>query len=59
MTINMVMAKEPLYPIVILINKLKNDDIQLQLNSIRRLYTIALNEEWMHKKFIPCCILFC
>ncbi len=61
MTTNMAMVEEPMYPIAILINKLKNDDIQLQLNSIRCFYTIAraLNEEWTHKKLIPYCILFC
>lgn len=31
-----------LYPIAILIDELKNEDIQLRLNSIRRLSTIAL-----------------
>jgi hypothetical protein len=29
MTTNMAMVEEPMYPIAILINKLKNDDIQL------------------------------
>jgi serine/threonine-protein phosphatase 2A regulatory subunit A len=31
-----------LYPIAILIDELKNEDIQLRLNSIRRLSTIAI-----------------
>ena len=31
-----------LYPVAILIDELKNEDIQLRLNSIRRLSTIAL-----------------
>jgi len=30
------------YPIAVLIDELKNDDIQLRLNSVRRLGTIAL-----------------
>ncbi len=34
MTANMAMVEEPLYPIAILIENLKNDDIQLRLNSI-------------------------
>jgi serine/threonine-protein phosphatase 2A regulatory subunit A len=37
MTANMAMVEEPLYPIAILIDKLKNDDIQLRLNSILHL----------------------
>jgi serine/threonine-protein phosphatase 2A regulatory subunit A len=46
---------EPLYPIAILIDELKNDDIQLRLNSIRRLGTIAraLGEERTRKELIP------
>eukprot|EP00850_Spirogloea_muscicola_P022421 SM000293S10922 [mRNA] locus=s293:9990:14172:- [translate_table: standard] len=49
------MADEPLYPIAILIDELKNDDIQLRLNSIRRLGTIAraLGEERTRKELIP------
>ncbi|KAL5973971.1 hypothetical protein ACLOJK_030631 [Asimina triloba] len=46
---------EPLYPIAILIDELKNEDIQLRLNSIRRLSTIAraLGEERTRKELIP------
>ncbi|KAK7269744.1 hypothetical protein RIF29_22479 [Crotalaria pallida] len=49
------MAEEPLYPIAVLIEELKNDDIQLRLNSIRRLSTIAraLGEERTRKELIP------
>lgn len=48
-------AGEPLYPIVVLIDELKNEDIQLRLNSIRRLSTIAraLGEERSRKELIP------
>jgi serine/threonine-protein phosphatase 2A regulatory subunit A len=55
MTANMAMVEEPLYPIAILIDELKNDDIQLRLNSIRRLPTIAraLGEERTRKELIP------
>jgi len=47
--------EEPLYPIAVLIDELKNDDIQLRLNSIRRLSTIAraLGEERTRKELIP------
>merc|ERR1719265_735405 len=31
-----------LYPIMVLIDELKNEDVQLRLNSVRRLATIAL-----------------
>lgn len=46
---------EPLYPIAVLIDELKNEDIQLRLNSIRRLSTIAraLGEERARKELIP------
>ena len=49
------MVDEPLYPIAVLIDELKNDDIQLRLNSIRRLSTIAraLGEERTRKELIP------
>jgi serine/threonine-protein phosphatase 2A regulatory subunit A len=52
---NMAMVDEPLYPIAILIDELKNDDIQLRLNSIRRLSTIAraLGEDRTRKELIP------
>lgn len=51
----MAMIDEPLYPIAVLIDELKNDDIQLRLNSIRRLSTIAraLGEERTRKELIP------
>ncbi|CAN6887924.1 unnamed protein product [Brassica oleracea var. botrytis] len=51
----MAMVDEPLYPIALLIDELKNDDIQLRLNSIRRLSTIAraLGEERTRKELIP------
>ncbi|CAI0552474.1 unnamed protein product [Linum tenue] len=51
----MAMVDEPLYPIAVLIDELKNDDIQLRLNSIRRLSTIAraLGEERTRKELIP------
>lgn len=51
----MSMGDEPLYPIAVLIDELKNDDIQLRLNSIRRLSTIAraLGEERTRKELIP------
>ena len=51
----MSMVHEPLYPIAVLIDELKNDDIQLRLNSIRRLSTIAraLGEERTRKELIP------
>ena len=35
-------TQDSLYPVAILIDELKNEDIQLRLNSIRRLSTIAL-----------------
>ncbi|OAY84772.1 Serine/threonine-protein phosphatase 2A 65 kDa regulatory subunit A beta isoform [Ananas comosus] len=51
----MAMIDEPLYPIAILIDELKNEDIQLRLNSIRKLSTIAraLGEERTRKELIP------
>lgn len=51
----MAMVDEPLYPIALLIDELKNDDTQLRLNSIRRLSTIsrALGEERTRKELIP------
>ncbi|KAM7268387.1 hypothetical protein ACFE04_010553 [Oxalis oulophora] len=51
----MAMIDEPLYPIAVLIDELKNEDIQLRLNSIRRLSTIAraLGEERTRKELIP------
>lgn len=46
---------EPLYPIAVLIDELKNEDIQLRLNSIRKLSTIAraLGEDRTRKELIP------
>ncbi|KAI7746738.1 hypothetical protein M8C21_011039, partial [Ambrosia artemisiifolia] len=51
----MSMGDEPLYPIAVLIDELKNEDIQLRLNSIKRLPTIAraLGEERTRKELIP------
>lgn len=46
---------ETLYPIAVLIDELKNEDITLRLNSIRRLDTIAgaLGEERTREELIP------
>lgn len=33
---------DSLYPIAVLIDELRNEDVQLQLNSMRKLSTIAL-----------------
>merc|ERR1711865_19074 len=46
---------DDLYPIAILIDELKNEDIQLRLNSIKRLGTIALalGEERTRSELIP------
>ncbi|KAI7978932.1 Serine/threonine-protein phosphatase 2A 65 kDa regulatory subunit A beta isoform [Camellia lanceoleosa] len=54
-TSTMAMIDEPLYPIAVLIDELKNEDIQLRLNSIRRLSTIAraLGEDRTRKELIP------
>lgn len=51
----MAMIDEPLYPIAVLIDELKNEDLQLRLNSIRKLSTIAraLGEERTRKELIP------
>ncbi|KAL9259653.1 Serine/threonine-protein phosphatase 2A 65 kDa regulatory subunit A beta isoform-like protein [Drosera capensis] len=51
----MATTDEPLYPIAVLIDELKNDDIQLRLNSIRKLSTIAraLGEDRTRKELIP------
>ncbi|KAL2559038.1 Serine/threonine-protein phosphatase 2A 65 kDa regulatory subunit A beta isoform [Forsythia ovata] len=51
----MSMVDEPLYPIAVLIDELKNDDVQLRLNSIRKLSTIAraLGEDRTRKELIP------
>eukprot|EP00898_Chlorokybus_atmophyticus_P001885 jgi/Chlat1/2698/Chrsp180S08752 len=51
----MAMEEDSLYPIAVLIDELKNEDVQLRLNSIRRLSTIAfaLGEERTRKELIP------
>ncbi|RWW01640.1 hypothetical protein BHE74_00032475 [Ensete ventricosum] len=51
----MAMIDEPLYPIAVLIDELKNEDVQLRLNSIRKLSTIAraLGEERTRKELVP------
>ena len=48
-------ADDSLYPVAILIDELKNEDIQLRLNSIRRLSTIAvaLGMERTRDELIP------
>lgn len=47
--------EDQLYPIAILIDELKNDDVQLRLNSIRRLSTIAvaLDTERTRNELVP------
>ena len=49
------MDQQSLYPVAILIDELKNEDIQLRLNSIRRLSTIAmaLGAERTREELIP------
>eukprot|EP00889_Picochlorum_renovo_P007868 jgi/Picre1/34898/NNA_002364.t1 len=52
------MAIDPsdnLYPIALLIDELKNDDVSRRLNSVRRLETIAraLGEERTRQELIP------
>ncbi|XP_020798387.1 serine/threonine-protein phosphatase PP2A 65 kDa regulatory subunit-like [Drosophila serrata] len=46
---------DPLYPIAVLIEELKNEDVQVRLNSIRKLSTIALalGEERTRSELIP------
>lgn len=39
---NMESDEESLYPIAVLIDELRNEDVQLRLNSIRKLSIIAL-----------------
>ena len=48
-------TEDSLYPVAILIDELKNEDIQLRLNSIRRLSTIAvaLGVERTRDELIP------
>merc|ERR1719408_1220005 len=48
-------SDDSLYPVAILIDELKNEDIQLRLNSIRRLSTIAvaLGAERTREELIP------
>ena len=36
------MPEDPLYPIAVLIDELKHEDVVLRLNAIKRLSTIAL-----------------
>ena len=36
------MPEDPLYPIAVLIDELKHEDVILRLNAIKRLSTIAL-----------------
>lgn len=52
---NPMAINEPLYPIAVLIDELRNEDIQLRLNSIKKLSTIAraLGEERTRKELIP------
>ena len=49
------MDSSSLYPVAVLIDELKNEDIQLRLNSIRRLSTIAvaLGAERTRNELIP------
>ncbi|KAM0821338.1 hypothetical protein ACQ4PT_072307 [Festuca glaucescens] len=51
----MAMVGQSLYPIAVLIDELKNEEIPLRLNSIRKLSTIAraLGEERTRKELIP------
>lgn len=51
----MASVNEPLYPIAVLIDELKNDDVHIRLNSIRKLSTIAraLGEERTRTELIP------
>lgn len=51
----MAMIHEQFYPIALVLDELKNDHIQLRLNSIRRLSSIAreLGEERTRKELIP------
>lgn len=48
-------SDESLYPIAVLIEELRNEDVQMRLNSIKRLSTIALalGEERTRKELIP------
>ncbi|XP_049533428.1 serine/threonine-protein phosphatase PP2A 65 kDa regulatory subunit isoform X2 [Anopheles darlingi] len=48
-------ADDSLYPIAVLIDELKNEDIQLRLNSIKKLSTIALalGDERTRNELIP------
>ena len=49
------MASDSLYPVAILIDELKNEDMKLRLNSVRRLSTIAvaLGVERTRNELIP------
>jgi serine/threonine-protein phosphatase 2A regulatory subunit A len=46
---------DELYPIAVLIDELKHDDVMLRLNAIRRLHTIALalGAERTREELIP------
>lgn len=46
---------DSLYPIQVLVDELKHEDVQLRLNAIRRLSTIAraLDQERTRKELIP------
>ncbi|VEL26120.1 unnamed protein product [Protopolystoma xenopodis] len=48
-------SQEEFYPIAVLIEELRNEDVQLRLNSIRKLSTIAiaLGPEKTRKQLIP------
>jgi len=48
-------GNEALYPIAVLIDELKNDDISLRLNAIKRISTIALalGAERTREELIP------
>ena len=47
--------EDALYPIAVLIDELRNDDVQNRLNSIKKLSTIslALGEERTRSELIP------
>lgn len=48
-------ADDSLYPIAVLIDELRNEDVQLRLNSIKKLSTIslALGVERTRSELIP------
>ena len=51
----MMREEDALYPIAVLIDELRNDDVQNRLNSIKKLSTIslALGEERTRSELIP------